>query len=517
MIGSVRRLEPPERSFVWVAAVLMAVAAAFWSVSASMVSVWSGSGTYSHGFFIVPAFLWLAWGRRRSLAVLPAQPSWVALPIVAAVGLIALVGDWMALSLLGHIALVAMVPAVIAGLFGVAWVRALAFPLAFLFFAVPFGDSWVPTLMNWTADFTVAALKLTGVPVYRDGLHFDIPSGRWSVVDSCSGIRYLFACLAVSSLYSWTVYRGTGRRLLFIGIAVVIAIVANWIRAYAIVMLGHLSNNQIATGADHLVYGGIFFAFIMAIVFAVGSAWREDTASGGDGQDKEPAEAPASTPALRLPQRNTTRMHGAIALATIASSMVWAALLSASDEPTHPATVAALEVRPAGDWAPIDTPVSAWRPVLNNPASVHAQSFAKGSRTVAVHLGLFGRPTPESKLTSSMNRLLKPDGLDPHWKLAWQGAAQMQWAGQATDVRAGTLVGDGTRLRVWQWYWVDGTATADPIRAAALQMLARWRGRGEVSAWMTVYTLEPDHAGTADGTLQDFMAGLSVAAVPGSI
>ena len=40
------------------------------------------------------------------------------------------------------------------------------FPLGFLFFAVPFGDFLLPVLMQWTADFTVLALRATGIPVY---------------------------------------------------------------------------------------------------------------------------------------------------------------------------------------------------------------------------------------------------------------------------------------------------------------------------------------------------------------
>lgn len=184
VIGWVNRMGLPERSFAGVMAVLVGVAAVFWSTGASMVAVWNGSGTYSHGFFVVPAFVWLVWGRRMRLAQLPIRPSWWALPVVALVGPVWLVGQWMALAMPSQFAMVAMVPAAIAGVFGLAWLRALLFPLAFLFFAVPFGESLVPVLMDWTADFTVAALKLTGVPVYRDGLYFDIPSGKWSVVDS---------------------------------------------------------------------------------------------------------------------------------------------------------------------------------------------------------------------------------------------------------------------------------------------------------------------------------------------
>ena len=137
--------------------------------------------------------------------------------------------------------------------------RVLAFPLAFLFFAVPFGEIFVPTLIDWTADFTVAALRFSGVPVYREGNHFVIPTGRWSVVEACSGVRYLIASLMVGTLYAAIAYRSARRRACFIVAAILVPIVANWLRAYMIVMLGHLSNNRLATGVDHIIYGWMFF------------------------------------------------------------------------------------------------------------------------------------------------------------------------------------------------------------------------------------------------------------------
>ena len=51
-----------------------------------------------------------------------------------------------------------------------------------LFFAVPAGDVLVPAMMEFTAMSTVWLVKMTGIPVYREGLYFTLPSGHWSVV-----------------------------------------------------------------------------------------------------------------------------------------------------------------------------------------------------------------------------------------------------------------------------------------------------------------------------------------------
>ena len=496
---------PSVRAVVWVGTLLSAVFALFWNTAASMVDVWNSSATYSHGFFVVPAFLWVVWKRKDALAALPVRPAWPAFALLIALGSIWLLADMASASLPAQWAIVAMVPVATAAVLGVAWVRTLAFAFAFLFFAVPFGDTMVPTLMDWTADFTVAALKATGVPVYRDGLHFAIPSGNWSVVDSCSGIRYLFACLTVSSLYGWLIFRSNLRRWLFLGFALIVAIVANWIRAYAIVLLGHLSNNQIAAGADHLIYGGLFFGVIMALVLGVGALWREDRSAGSDGGTllRQGASADATGDISQQRRRGLSA-----ATAALVTMSVWPSVSLATGALTiKPVSVG--EIRGQAGWVGAAEPVASWEPRLHNPASVQRQTFAKDGRKVGVHIGGFLRPSTESKLTSALNRMLEPDGLNRQWKLAQQDRVRLVLADGVVAVGSGTLIGRDTRLLVWWWYWVDGELTGSPWRAAWLQMAARLRGHDEHGGWVSIFTVDDGDGRAASTLLHAFIADMA--------
>ena len=96
----------------------------------------------------------------------------------------------------------------------------MAFPLFFLLLAVPFGEAFLPYLMSWTADFTVAALLLTGIPVYREGTFFALPSGQWSVVEACSGLRYLIASITIGTLYAYLTYQRWWKRALCVAFSV---------------------------------------------------------------------------------------------------------------------------------------------------------------------------------------------------------------------------------------------------------------------------------------------------------
>ena len=109
--------------------------------------------------------------------------------------------------------------------------------------------------MERTADFTVMALRATGVPVYREGLHFIIPSGAWSVIEACSGIRYLLASVMVGTLFGYLNYQSLKKRVLFMGVAVLTPLIANWLRAYMIVMIGPSPGNSWPPGGPSSTAG----------------------------------------------------------------------------------------------------------------------------------------------------------------------------------------------------------------------------------------------------------------------
>ncbi len=253
------------------AAIVLLYHATFWS----MLELWSRSQTFAHGFLIVPISCWLAWRQRARLAALAPQPSRQGLLLLGALGLAWLLADAANVPVVEQYAATAMLPACVLAILGWPAVRLLAFPLAYLFLAVPFGEVFLDPLIDFTAAFTVTALQWTGVPVFRDGSNFSLPTGNWSVVEACSGLRYLIAALALGALYAHVHFHSTRRRLAVMAAALLVPILANGVRAYLIVMLGHLSNMRLAVGVDHLIYGWLFFGLVVLLLFWLAARWRE--------------------------------------------------------------------------------------------------------------------------------------------------------------------------------------------------------------------------------------------------
>ena len=129
------------------------VLAVYGRTTYAMVSTWEHSETFAHGFVVIPICLYLLWRQRDILAAIEPRPFFPALLAIAAMGAVWLVGDRLSIISVTQFAMMAMVPLAVWAALGTQTLRALLFPLAFLFFAVPFGDFLVPPLMDWTADF----------------------------------------------------------------------------------------------------------------------------------------------------------------------------------------------------------------------------------------------------------------------------------------------------------------------------------------------------------------------------
>ena len=264
-----------NKTALLICAVVIAVPMVFLETISSMIHVWNVNETFTHGYLIFPITLWLLWRNRQTIANVDVQPE----PRVLAL-LLPLLAAWYVSTIVSvqvtqQLAMVSMIPVLVWLIFGRRMLLANLFPLLFLFFAIPIGQGLIPPMMEFTADFTVGLLRLTGVPVFRDGLFFSLPTGNWSVVEECSGVRYLIASISLGTIYAYLSYQSYLKRLLFVVFAIVLPIIANGLRAYGIVMIGHFSDMQLATGADHLVYGWVFFGFVIFIMFFVGSYWAD--------------------------------------------------------------------------------------------------------------------------------------------------------------------------------------------------------------------------------------------------
>ncbi|MDO8450856.1 MAG: exosortase A [Rhodoferax sp.] len=467
----------------------------------AMVTIWARSETFTHGFLVPPIVLWLIWRQRHAIAAQQIQPAlWILLP-VACTALVWLLGDLAAVNAVTQLALVALLVLSVPAVLGLAVTRQIIFPLGFLFFAVPIGEFVMPQLMAWTADFTVFALRLSGVPVYREGLQFVIPSGNWSVVEACSGVRYLIASITVGTLFAYLNYQSTKRRILFVIVSILVPIVANWLRAYMIVMLGHFSGNKLAVGVDHLVYGWVFFGVVIMLMFIIGARWSEPekmTSVGASGHT-QPLQAVTATRVWAI----AACFAAVLALPQIA---LWVMDQSESAKPASLVAPAAL----APEWQAVASPVAGgFKPAFQNPSAEINSTYAHEGRPVGLYLGYYRHQNYTRKLVSSNNSLVPSN--DPQWAQVASASHEVAIDGKSVVVRSAELRATdlaaqavNSRLIVWQIYWINGTLTSSDHLAKAYSAFYRLTGRGDDSAVIIVY-MPKDAPGGTDTVLASFL------------
>ena len=483
-----------------VAALHLLILFLYWDTAAAMVTIWYRSETFTHGFVVLPIVLWLVWRRRQDLATLAPRPSPLMLIPIAGLALMWLLGDLVAVNSVTQLALVAMMVAAVPALLGFTVAGTILFPLVFMFFAVPIGEFVMPQLMDWTADFTIRALRLSGIPVYREGLSFVIPSGRWSVVEACSGVRYLIASLTVGTLFAYLNYQSARRRMLFILVSILVPIVANWARAYMIVMLGHLSGNTIAVGVDHLIYGWVFFGVVILLMFAIGARWSEPEPVSG----MQIPPVGSNLPALSASGPWVTAVLVAliVALPILAKRGLESAALTAAPKLD-------MAGKPMGTWQQTDVATMAFKPNFQNPSADANHVYRSGESEVGLYLAYYRNQNYDRKLVSSSNVLVTSKS---DWNPVARGSQAATLDGKSANLRSTELsrqatptIGQPERLLAWQIYWINGSLTSNDYLAKVVGAVYQLLGRGDDSAVIVVYTAK-DRSDGAEHTLASFLA-----------
>ncbi|SCZ49165.1 exosortase A [Thiohalomonas denitrificans] len=267
---------------------LALIAALHFSSLASLVAQWQGH--YSQGFLITLIAAGLVWRDRQRLARVAIKPVPLLTVVLLALGLAWKLAHLLALETAENYLLFLTVVAGVWTLYGTSFVKALAFPLAFLFLALPLHEPPVTWLQDITAGISVFLLHAIGVPVVWEGYMLSTPAGDFKVAETCAGWRFLKATFPLALLYAYFTYTSLRRRVLFMVAALVVAVLANAFRAAGVVGLGQWFGIEAQIVQDHYSWGWFIYFFAMFLLFAAGRRWGEAwepefgiEQAGGDG------------------------------------------------------------------------------------------------------------------------------------------------------------------------------------------------------------------------------------------
>jgi len=249
-----------------VALIFLALLTALYAgILRDLVWQWWDDSNYTHGF-LVPIFSGvLLWQRRKQLAALPSEGSWIGLPVLLlGIGAL-LLGDIGSESFLMRISLIAILVGLVLFLLGSRVLRVVAFPLLFLIFMVPLPSTLfyavalpLQTLAARNAAWTLETL---GVPVLLDGNVIHLTKQSLGVAEACSGIRSLISLLSVSVGWAVLTLSGFWAMAIFVAAVVPITILANAGRVVVTGLIGQWFGVEYAQGFFHTFSSWLVFVF----------------------------------------------------------------------------------------------------------------------------------------------------------------------------------------------------------------------------------------------------------------
>jgi EpsI family protein len=467
-----------DRVLTVAALAIVAVAAAL-GLSSSLALLhanWTAwYGPAEHGYLVLAASVWLAVTEWQASPPASLRPDWWALLPLGALVLLVLGLELVFINNARLLLLPPLLLATVAFVFGRAAAKRLVWPALFLYFALPQWAVLNGFLQNLTTKAVSYAVRWTGVPAFVDGNLVHLPSGTFEIASGCSGLNYLQAGTALAAFYGLLSLSMWHSRLALLAVAAGVAIAFNWIRVYAVILVGHVSEMQhyLITG-EHHTFGWVLFMVAMVPVFLFATRLERLEAAPVTA-DAPRVSANAFPPASRLV---VPVALAAAALLLLPAAMMPAAAVNA---------VAAVELPATLDDESRGSVTSGWSPVFPN-ASEDSASFGGASPAVEVYRAVY--PHQDSE-----HRLLQPgnDFLGAEFRLLEEQRRNVALAGggalEIVEYR-GTL---RQRPRVvWAWYWVAGTPVAGRYEARIADLRGLLQGRRDGVAIAVAAECVPD-------------------------
>lgn len=145
------------------------------------------------------------------------------------------------------------------------------FPAAFLILIVPMWGPLALILQSISVNAVNFMMGFTGIPTYVEGNFVSIPAGVFEIAGGCSGLRYFIVSIAISSLYVFLNMKNTRNIMLFISVAIIGALVTNWIRITLLIIIGDYTDMTSSLMTDHNNFGWFIFAPFMILLFVLGN------------------------------------------------------------------------------------------------------------------------------------------------------------------------------------------------------------------------------------------------------
>ena len=224
------------------------------------------NATYTHGTLVAMVAVWLTWRARSTVNWIQPTPSVRALALVVVLSAVWLMAEKAGLFIV-YTTLWPLLAFVTlwAGL-GLSVAFRFAFPLSFLYFAIPIWDYLKPPLQVITSTMAQLLTSILGIPAAFDGPYATLPTGTIFIARDCGGAHFFSVALAVGVLAGVLRRDNLRTRILIVIVAGLLSMIFNWLRIVLIVLAYlHPSLKDGLETMGHLTFGWWVFALDLVV------------------------------------------------------------------------------------------------------------------------------------------------------------------------------------------------------------------------------------------------------------
>jgi exosortase len=183
------------------------------------------------------------------------------------------------------VGLIVLLASLVLFLYGWHHLRLVAFPLALLFLAIPLPYviyyGLTGPMQTLAAKFAVWGLRGIGVQALAQGNMIHLPQGSLEVAEACSGIRSLYAFLAVGALVAYSTSIPLWGRLILFSATIPLSVAGNAVRVWGSGLGASMIGPEATHGTAHELFGLLVFTISLGVFYllkkATGSLWSSAT------------------------------------------------------------------------------------------------------------------------------------------------------------------------------------------------------------------------------------------------
>jgi len=429
--------------------------------------VWVEDVDYSHGYLILALTAWLLVLEVRRAPLEPFVPSWAGIACLVALLLATIAGLASTTQLVAQAALPALWIAAIWAAAGTSNARRLALPFVYLYVAIPVWSFFLEPLRRLTVLVVTMWIRVFDMPAYIDGNLIHVPSGTFEVQGGCAGLRYAIVAVALAGFGNLLNRRRSTHSLLLMTVALLLALVGNWIRVFVTVAVGQSEAQNLFTVLvrdHHTFFGWVLFAIFMIPLFYVDRVL--------------PVGSDATAQAADSAKLRGPKLAGAYAACALVALGIGLNLRIAQGEAVPPGGVAFSAPEIPG-WRRVEPWEDARVPLYAGATAQAAGWYADGATRVGAYVAEYPSQRQEQEVVFVGNR---PEG--QFSAVVARRTMELTTASGAALPFEELEVTDRTAERrlVWVGLRVAGEPANGALAAKALQVAGAIRGRHDAQA-----------------------------------